>query len=155
MGVWGWFLGPWDGKRPEEEGAQGEGGLPPGPAEMMGKLEEALRLLLGSLERDVRRYRRVLEGMADILEDPKLWASFPFPSFASFSPPSSASPSVSPPFSDPYRLLGVSPFASDEEIRGAYLRMAKRCHPDMGGDAEDMKRINWAYGEIKRMRGMA
>ena len=122
---------------------------------MMGRLEDALRHLLEDLERDVGRYRRVLERIVGILEDQKLWASFPFPSFPSFSPSSSASPSVSRPFSDPYRILGVSPFATDEEIRGAYLRMAKRCHPDMGGDAEDMKRINRAYEEIKRMRGMA
>jgi DnaJ-domain-containing protein 1 len=127
----------------------------PERAGMTDGLEEALRLLLEALERDVRRYRRALERAAGVLGDPKLWASFPFPFPPPFSPSSSSHSSVPPSFSDPYRVLGVSPSASDEEIRGAYLRMAKRCHPDMGGNAEEMKRINRAYGEIKRMRGMA
>jgi DnaJ-domain-containing protein 1 len=122
---------------------------------MMGRLEGTLRLLLEALERDARRCRMALEMAMGALEDPKLWAHFPFPFFSPFPPPSSASPSVPFPFYSPYQVLGVSPLASDEEIRGAYLRMAKRCHPDIGGNAEEMKRINKAYEEIKRMRGMA
>ena len=55
--------------------------------------------------------------------------------------------------SDPYKVLGVSPNASDEEIKTAYRRLAKKYHPDLNpGDtraAEKMNEINAAYDQIK------
>ena len=54
---------------------------------------------------------------------------------------------------DPYQILGVSPDASDEEIKKAYRRLAKKYHPDLNpGDAEaakKMQQINDAYERIK------
>ncbi len=54
---------------------------------------------------------------------------------------------------DPYQVLGVSPNASDEEVKQAYRRLAKKYHPDRNpGDAEAAKRmqkINAAYEQIK------
>lgn len=60
---------------------------------------------------------------------------------------------------DPYKILGVSPDASDEEIKKAYRVLARKYHPDKYRDSdladlagEKMKEVNAAYEEIKTMR---
>lgn len=54
---------------------------------------------------------------------------------------------------DPYAILGVSRSATDEEIKQAYRRLAKKYHPDLHPDdaqaAAKMNEINEAYDAIK------
>lgn len=65
---------------------------------------------------------------------------------------------------DPYQVLGVSPGATDEQIKDAYRKLAKKYHPDQYADSplkeladEKMKEINEAYDTItaQRKRGGA
>ena len=60
---------------------------------------------------------------------------------------------------DPYKVLGVSPSATDDEIKEAYRKLVKKYHPDKFADSdlselanEKMKEINTAYDEIQKMR---
>ncbi len=60
---------------------------------------------------------------------------------------------------DPYSVLGVSPTATDEEIKKAYRELARKYHPDsyQGSPladlaSEKMKEINEAYDTIQKQR---
>ncbi len=60
---------------------------------------------------------------------------------------------------DPYSVLGVSPQASDDEVKKAYRDLARKYHPDNYHDnpladlaSEKMKEINEAYDTITKGR---
>lgn len=57
---------------------------------------------------------------------------------------------------DPYKVLGVSQSASDEEIQKAYRKLVKKYHPDVNPGDENaerkMREINAAYDQIKNIR---
>ena len=74
-----------------------------------------------------------------------------------FASPESASPQ------SPYDVLGVSPNASDEEVKHAYREKVKHLHPDalrskglpdevIATVTDQMARINAAWESVKRER---
>lgn len=54
---------------------------------------------------------------------------------------------------DPYKVLGLSPEASQEEIKKAYRKKAKECHPDLHPNdpeaARKMNELNEAYDMLQ------
>ncbi len=57
---------------------------------------------------------------------------------------------------DPYKIMELTPSATDEEIKQAYRRLAKKYHPDLNPGNQEatdkMQKINAAYEQIKAMR---
>jgi hypothetical protein len=51
-----------------------------------------------------------------------------------------------------YRILGVSPSASMEEVEKAFRRKAKIHHPDRGGDPDAMRALNEAYSFLRKVK---
>lgn len=51
-----------------------------------------------------------------------------------------------------YAILGVSPDATDAEIKKAYRLIAMQCHPDKGGDKEEFQELHNAYEKIMEQR---
>lgn len=60
---------------------------------------------------------------------------------------------------DPYEVLGVPHGASEDEIKAAYRRLAKKYHPDLNpGDQEAARRmneVNAAYDQLKNPESYA
>ena len=57
---------------------------------------------------------------------------------------------------DPYRVLGVSPQATDDEVKQAYRALAKKYHPDVNNGSPEaearMKEVNEAYSTVMKWR---
>jgi hypothetical protein len=50
-------------------------------------------------------------------------------------------------------VLGLLPGADLEVAEAAYRTLARRHHPDRGGNPDVMRRLNWAIQEIREQRG--
>ena len=62
-----------------------------------------------------------------------------------------------------YKILGIDPSATDEEVKRAYREMAKKNHPDLVSNlGEEVRQaaekkfqeVNAAYESIKKQRGL-
>ncbi len=51
---------------------------------------------------------------------------------------------------DPYQILKVKPSANLEDIKKAYRDLVKIHHPDKGGDAKEILKINAAWETLKK-----
>lgn len=54
----------------------------------------------------------------------------------------------SPAASTPYEVLGVSPTATDDELRRAYRLLLRQTHPDVGGSATKFHAVQLAWERI-------
>ena len=48
-----------------------------------------------------------------------------------------------------YKLLGVEKTATQSELKKAFFKLARKKHPDKGGDAKEFQIINQAYDILK------
>jgi hypothetical protein len=55
--------------------------------------------------------------------------------------------------STPLGVLGLLPGADLEVAEAGYRTLARRHHPDRGGNPDLMRRLNWAIQEIREGRG--
>lgn len=51
---------------------------------------------------------------------------------------------------NPYQILGLPDHATFIEVRKKYLELAKKYHPDAGGNKEDFTKITIAYNTLER-----
>jgi preprotein translocase subunit Sec63 len=49
---------------------------------------------------------------------------------------------------NPYKILGVTPFSSKDQIKKAFRKKARKHHPDVGGDVEYYMNIKDAYERL-------
>jgi DnaJ-domain-containing protein 1 len=56
---------------------------------------------------------------------------------------------------DPYKVLGVAPSAPTNEVRARFHELALENHPDRGGSADEMGRLNDAYERVLATRAEA
>lgn len=118
-----------------------------------GKIDERELEMLRSAERILKQYGFVDQWLKYVRDRNKRDGSSPF------------SGSNTDDLMWAYQILGVSPQSSDDDVRKAWRNKAKEFHPDVlrGKGVEEsvihlaeeqMRRINDAYEQIKKARGL-
>ena len=51
---------------------------------------------------------------------------------------------------NPYKLLGVTINSTSRELKKSYYMLSLLCHPDKGGDKNDMDIVHKAYLYVKK-----
>jgi hypothetical protein len=101
------------------------------------------------LEADLRKYLGSEAGLDDVL--------FGFLDLMRVSRVGSGQPSASRQSSaDPYRILGLSQSANDEEVKKRYRELVKHLHPDTAGVSGTdclFQIVLAAYEMIRKYRG--
>lgn len=54
-----------------------------------------------------------------------------------------------------YDILGITPSASEAEIKTAFRKLAKKHHPDVGGDTKKFMEIKHAYEQVMKGHGQS
>ena len=47
-------------------------------------------------------------------------------------------------------ILGLPPLISREDVKKQYRFLAKKNHPDIGGNVEEMEQLNYAYSMLMK-----
>jgi hypothetical protein len=71
-----------------------------------------------------------------------------------YAPPGAAATGGPPASYGPYATLYLNDSAPDCVVQAAHKALARMHHPDVGGDRDAMARVNAAFEEIKKLRGM-
>ena len=101
-----------------------------------------------NIDNDAYRRQRIEDWFSEHLNgdrawaDPKNWTGWNGPS---------AEPAVG---SSAWKhraltVLGCAEDATPDEVRSAYRKRLKECHPDLGGTAEETRAVIAAYDELK------
>lgn len=53
-------------------------------------------------------------------------------------------------YSEALKLFGFTSNFTKEELKKRYLELSKKYHPDLNGDEEMMKKVNYAYEVLKK-----
>lgn len=136
-------------------GAQMAIGAGLGSAAAIAGAEEAKRQQKAVIK-EAKEFRRKMGANRKRVRDFKTWAEAYAEEFrrraqqAGGAYPGSSASQAAAAYSD----LGVSPDATDAEVKRAWKKKARENHPDLGGDPEQAKKYNAAYQAILRSRGI-